>query len=289
MTEAALRFLQYGSLLPLAGILLDPVRLGPGGGRMPVDPRWLATVCLVVSTAAFVATVQGMTGQPLRSIDPEVVRFILVDTGSGNAFAMRSAALVVATTLLIARRRAAATPFAVLAVVTLAWTGHAANSEGIAGTAHRFVDAVHLLAAAAWLGGIAILLRMNAGATVAVLPLEERIAALRRFSATGTILVATVLLSGVYNLVAIVGPDRIAFLPSTTYGRLLGLKLLAFLSMLLLAAANRWHLTRMLDDAPDTHRAAFALRISLATELGLAVTILAAVAVLGTLDPTTAG
>ncbi|MGN5375700.1 copper homeostasis membrane protein CopD [Sphingomonas hankookensis] len=281
--EAALRFLQYGCLLPLAGILIDPVRRGRSDHGAGSGLTWLALSGLGVSIAGFGSTMQAMTGEPLSSIDGELARFVLIETGSGIAFLVRSTALVVTTMLLAAGRRRAATPLAMLAVASLAWSGHAATSDGAAGIVHRLVDVLHLAAVAGWLGAIAVLLRMNFPSASDRASIGDRVASLRRFSATGSLLVATVVLSGACNLVAVVGVDDMAMLPSSQYGRLLGLKLLAFLAMLIPAAVNRWRLTQML--ARDERRAAAALRLSLSMELALGMTILAVVAVLGTLDP----
>ena len=75
---------------------------------------------------------------------------------------------------------------------------------------------------------------------------------------------------------------------TTTYGILLAIKLVFFLAMLALAAANRYRLTPMLEAsiASDNHGPAIAaLKSSLVLESGCALLILALIACLGMLNP----
>lgn len=290
--EAALRLLQYCCLLPLTGMLLDPAHLAlryDARGSRPL--AWLCLASLLASGVAFGATAEAMTGEQLTEIGRDMAGFMLLETDAGLAFLVRSASLLVAMFLLLGGARNVARLFAALSVATLAWSGHAAAIDGAAGVAHRIIDALHLLAAAAWLGAIAILLRMSVAAVLEPQSIEKIVSALQRFSVAGTLLVGTVLLSGIYNLISIVGLRNLAALPLTPYGQLLGAKLLAFLAMLILAAANRWWLTRRLGENPlaDVKSTLIALRISLALELTLGCVVLALVALLGLLDPLAPG
>lgn len=290
--EAALRLLQYGCLLPLTGVLLDPARLASSGvARGSRMLAWLCLAGLLASAAAFGATVEAMSGERLTAVEAEVAGFVLFETDPGRAFVVRSASLVFAMALLLGGRRKLASLFAVLSVATLAWSGHAAVLDGPAGVAHRIVDVLHLLAAAAWLGALSVLLWMSMIAMDGPTAIAGTVSALRRFSVAGTFLVGTVLLSGIYNLVSMVGLGGLAALPSTVYGQLLGAKLLAFLGMLVLAAVNRWWITHRLDQGSgvDLKSAVPALRISLAVELALGCAVLALVAFLGMLDPLASG
>jgi putative copper resistance protein D len=177
---------------------------------------------------------------------------------------------------------------AALALATLAWTGHAAATEGAAGLVHRAADIVHLLAAGAWIGALAAL--------VALLFVpedrDEDIAtaeqALAAFAGAGSVIVALIVVSGTINSWMIVGVGGLATLPSTLYGQLLIAKLALFVAMLGHAAVNRWRLTPALERARAAGEAALAvraIRISVVSELAAAATILALVAWLGTLEP----
>jgi putative copper resistance protein D len=169
---------------------------------------------------------------------------------------------------------------------SLAWTGHAIGGQGIEGLLHPAADALHLIAAAAWIGGLvplALLLTM-AGADSATLA-AARTATLR-FSSLGIASVATLLVSGLINSWYLVG--SISAVTTTNYGRLLLLKLMLFLVMVGVAAANWSRLTpKLVQDAAATaaQQARRGLRRNAAIEALLGSAIIVIVAVLGTLPP----
>ena len=112
------------------------------------------------------------------------------------------------------------------------------------------------------------------------------------FSGVGTASVAVLVLSGLVNSWFMVGPDRLSGLFTTTYGLLLTGKLVIFALMLVLAAANRFHLTpdlgSALDDPEDLRVAVGRLKRSLVMETLLALALLGTVAIMGTLAPVSA-
>jgi putative copper resistance protein D len=115
--------------------------------------------------------------------------------------------------------------------------------------------------------------------------------ALEGFSGTGTVVVGLIVVTGLINSWLLVGVSGISSLPTSLYGQLLLTKIGLFIAMLALAAANRFRLTPALEKAMaqnDYAAAISALRTSLALEAGAAITILALVAWLGTLEPPTA-
>ena len=113
--------------------------------------------------------------------------------------------------------------------------------------------------------------------------------ALHGFSGVGTAVVAVLLATGAINGWFLVGLDHLNGLWTTAYGRLLSLKLVLFVVMLGLAAANRFHLTPALGrglGAQDSEGAALAhLRRSVILETALGFGVLALVAWFGTLAP----
>ena len=129
---------------------------------------------------------------------------------------------------------------ALLASVALA--GHAAAAEGRALIAQVSVDALHLLAAGIWLGGLAplaiLLRRCNRHAGSEALTIAG--AATHRFSALALGCVAAVIATGAYNAWTLVGGFPPLF--GTAYGRLLLLKLALLLPLLAVAAVNRLRL-----------------------------------------------
>ena len=180
--------------------------------------------------------------------------------------------------------------FAIVAIATLVWTGHAGATEGWTGTVNRLSDIIHMMAAAVWIGGIAafswILCRPSPALSGLHLSATHR--ALDRFSQVGTFAVGLIVATGIINCLAVVGFPHFTQLPLTTYGQLLIIKLLLFVAMLALAALNRWRLTPALSAAirdNNTEKAVKSLRRSLLGEGSAALAILALVAWLGTLDP----
>lgn len=292
----ALRFGVYLDLMLLFGLAAYP--LYAGRFALSLQTRalgWLAALGLVLSTASFGLTMAQMAGGSIGDLDRETLRFIILDTVPGTGFLARTAVLIAAAALAFARSRwltgwlvAAA---AASALATLAWTGHAAVTEGLSGTLHRLSDIVHLLAAGAWIGALAMLLR----ALVSPIRDDEAVADVRRalagFATAGSVLVALIVATGLVNGWMIVGPAGLTLLPGSLYGQLLIAKLLLFAAMLGLAAANRWWLTPRLavaqaaNEAPGAVRA---LKISIAFESGAAILVLVLVAWLGTLAPPSA-
>jgi putative copper resistance protein D len=299
VTDWAAIALRFGVLLDLmllfglAVYSLYATRPVPPG-RQPAALGWLAVLGLVLSTAGFTLMTAEMAGVTIADLDRETLRFIILDTVPGTAFLARTAALIAAAALVFAGSRWPTGWFvaaAAGALATLAWTGHAAVTEGLPGTLHRLSDIIHLLAAAAWTGALAILLK----ALVSPIRNDEAVTDVRRalagFAIAGSVLVALVIATGLLNGWMIVGVAGLTLLPETLYGQLLIAKLLLFAAMLALAAANRWQLTPRLaaaQAAGDTGLAVRALKISIALESGAAVLILVLVAWLGTLAPPSA-
>ena len=177
-----------------------------------------------------------------------------------------------------------------VALSTLAWTGHGAVNEGWIGWAHLSADILHLLAAGAWVGALAglVLLVMRPASRADAAHLRLTHSALHGFGAVGTVVVLTIVLSGLINSWLLVGPGNVAALGTGLYGRLLLAKLALFGAMLGFAALNRFRLTPAFEQAiasGDHDRAASALRRSLSAETACVIVILLIVAWLGTLSP----
>lgn len=159
----------------------------------------------------------------------------------------------------------------------LALVGHAGATPGPAGAFDIVFDAVHLLAAAAWLGGLPGLALLLASVRQ---PKALAARAAARFSALGIASVGALLLTGIinsWNLLS--GP---ADLITTAYGRLLALKIGLFALMLAIAAVNRFHLTPLLAGL----QARRALSRNSLAETGLGLGVLLLVGALGTMQPT---
>jgi copper resistance protein D len=170
----------------------------------------------------------------------------------------------------------------------IAWTGHAGSTTGEMGTLHLAADALHLCAAAIWIGGLAALVLVlgvtRRDLTYASMSLARRATA--RFSLMGIAVVAVVFATGAVNTWILVG--SLQALTISFYGQLLMLKTALFAIMLLFAAANRFWLTPRLvrpSASAAQHDVLRQLTRNSMIEIALALIIFVIVGILGTLHP----
>ena len=283
MTEGALIGARFALMIDLALLMGLPLfwwAMGMAGRKSLLVI--LALGGMALSALWLLASAATMTGTPISSPDWASAQILLTMTPIGPVLAVRSGALLLTLACLLLPQglRVALIPAAV-AAATLAWTGHAGATEDMAGTLHRAADVAHIWAAAGWIGALAVLLH----AVVTLRHDVQRVAAmLGGFALMGTLIVATLIISGAINLVTIVGLADAPALVGSRYGMLLGAKLALFALMLGLAAVNRWRLTPLLERG-EAQRAIAHLRLSLAIETSAAIAIIGLVAWLGTLDP----
>lgn len=280
----ALRFGTYGVLALIAGVpFFLWLSLGPSrGGALFKGMRGGYVTLLVIGASlslfAVVAATATMAGTPLLPVDWAMVSIILSATASAKAMLARAVILLLAIPLALTGRLHATALLGLGAAATLAWSGHAAGDEGMAGWLHFLADIAHILAAVLWIGGMACLLlslrRAEEGATLPML---------RAFAPIGSIAVTMLLITGIVNGVMILGSVTLPGLLSTIYGRLLAFKVTAFFTMLLLAANNRFRLTPAFE--AQTANAGARLNRAVMVEIGLAFLILLLVGWLGMIDP----
>jgi copper resistance protein D len=142
-----------------------------------------------------------------------------------------------------------AIPLAIGVLIGPAWTGHAGATPGAVGQFALASDALHLLAAGAWVGGLlplAMLLDCSLRGKQPSWP-ALRAEAVRRFSLLGMAGVGLLLASGLINSWYEVG--SIDNLIATSYGWLVIAKLGLFAAMVAIAAVNRFYLTPRLAGA----------------------------------------
>ena len=303
------RALHFAATLSVAGVVFFVVFIAePALRRTAAEPRiavalrarlaliaWISLVVALVSSVPWLIIVaESMSGQPLGALYGEgVLRTVLTQTDFGNDWLLRIALACVLGGLFVhvlsikgaSRPLQAATAILAAAYVCgLAWTGHAIGGQGVEGVLHPAADVLHLLAAAAWVGGLAPLVLLLTMARADAAPLA-RIATLR-FSGLGIASVAALAVSGLVNSWYLVG--SIEALTTTDYGRLLSIKLLVFAAMVAIAAINWSQLTpNLVQDADMTaaQRARRRLRRNAAIEAFLGTAIIGIVAMLGTLPP----
>jgi len=237
--------------------------------------------------------VAAMSGLPLiEAVHEGMVAVVLTQTQFGIVAGARAAiAALLAACLWCAgthdgARRGALAAAAVL-LASLAWTGHAAGTIGWRGVPHVLADALHLLAAGAWIGGLLPLWLLLASARRSHDDrwTEFAHAATRRFSLMGMASVAALVATGLFNAWILVG--SFPALLNTEYGRLLVAKLALFAIMLGLAVVNRLYLTPRLaqPSGPLQAQALGGLIRNSAVEIGFGLIIFAIVGALGTLHP----
>jgi putative copper resistance protein D len=256
---------------------------------------WTALAAALVSGAAWLVLLAAEIGDvtAAEAVSQGWPWLVLTDTTIGNARMIRFGLAALLAALLLAARGCANLPIIEIACVllaaafaaSLAWTGHAAGMEGVDGAVHLTSDALHLIAAGAWLGALWPLAVLLGAARRAGDPASAAIAydATRRFSILGIVSVAAILATGVVNTWEILGVE--AFSLGADYNRLLLLKIGLFLCMVAIAAVNRQRLTPRLSGDRGDSRAMRQLQWNSLAETGLGLLILAIVAVLGRMTP----
>jgi copper resistance protein D len=235
----------------------------------------------------------SMSGLPLReAVAPGVLSTVLNQTQFGLVSEIRMVLAIILAACLAFDRFAPANwlaPAAALGLTAaIAWTGHAASTPGAIGNLHLASDALHLSAAAGWIGGLVpltLLLAVASRHQAVAWALLARDAA-ERFSTLGMVSVATLVFTGIVNAWILVG--SLHALVSTEYGRLLMFKIAVFAVMLVFAAVNRFWLTPRLGVVPGSETQLWALRQltrNSSIEIALGFVIFAMVGMLGTLHP----
>lgn len=310
------RGIHFAATLTVAGFVFfvafigDPAfRRADAGATLPDIVRrrlawiaWIGLALTVVSGVAWLILVaQSMSDQPLANVFSEGVLWtVLSDTDFGRDWLARLLLACLIAGLLVPflsgkTERLGWITLAVVAVAaslagTIAWAGHAVGGPGLEGTIHLGADVLHLIAAAAWVGGLlplAVLLAAAsraAGSTATAATVAATATA--RFSTLGVVSVGTLLMTGSINTWYLAG--NIPALTETDYGHLLLLKIALFIAMVAIAAVNRLRLTPRLIGNGSAHAALEALRQlrrNVFVEIAAGIGILAIVAVLGVTPP----
>ncbi|HET6834706.1 MAG TPA: FixH family protein [Acidimicrobiales bacterium] len=305
VTYGVVRFAAFAGLVVLIGGAVFVAALWPAGADDPRARRilagawWVALGATVLSIPLQATYAAG--GSLADAFDPSVIADEL-GARTGRAWLIRVALLavvaVVGPRLLrrgTERRTETLLPAAVgggLALLaTITFTGHAVSGD-LVGLA-VVTDLVHLSAVSVWLGGLALLLGAVLWPAGGVADSRAEVIA-TRFSDVVSGAVMVIVASGVVQAWRQLGSWNA--LVDSSYGRLLLVKLGFFALMLAAAAASRsWVRQRArarmaslaLSPGPGATRVSSSaraplsvLRGSVATEVGLAVAVLAVTAAL---------
>jgi putative copper resistance protein D len=241
-----------GSLIFRAAVAGPVLRSGEAGAellqRQTLRVAWSGLAVSVASGVIWLLLqAASMSGLPLgEAMAPGVLSTVLNETRFGLVFEIRLALAVVLAGCLaydrLARSRWLGLVSAIGWIAGIAWTGHGGSTNGPLGIVHLAADLLHLVATAAWLGGLfslVLLLGAARGTDDASISLAAEVT--KRFSTLGIASVGTLFLTGIVNAWFLVG--SLDALLVTGYGRLLTLKIGLFAVMVAFAAINRFWLT----------------------------------------------
>jgi putative copper resistance protein D len=270
MLEAGLvcsRFIHFACAIILFGGAFFGLYSSLSGDRSERLARPLSAVlraaalyALLSGVALFLFTVGNMSGALAGAFDREALWLVLWDTSFGRIWATRVVLMLLIAAMVWLRGASilshrSITLLAVLAAVfvaSLAGIGHTQVHEGVPKIFHVTADAVHLLAAGAWLGGLLPLSMVVVSSRMKQASNEETVIVLSRFSGMAYLAVAALVASGAINSWFLIG--SLSALIGTRYGKLLLLKLALVGIMLCLAASNRFWLVPALAKSPTVSR-----------------------------------
>jgi len=292
---ALVRGLHFAATLLTCGTVVFLVLVAePAGGKLQGDfaafrhqlnvLTWLALGVAALSGAAWlVLLASDILGASLADVCLHGGAWpVLFDTRFGLVWCVRLALAMLLGILIL---RPATPGFQMVTAVALtvlpALVGHAGATPGTGGGVHLVSDMVHLLAAAAWLGGLPAFVwsLWRARRTPNPAWLDFAIRSTRRFSVVGILSVGALLASGLVNSWYLLASPR--DLVATDYGRLVALKIALFAAMVAIATVNRFYLTPRLPAVPALRT----LQRNSVAEICLGLCVLLFVGMLGTLPP----
>lgn len=243
----ACQWLHFASAMLLFGAssMRGIFRRNGYGWSTPLDARLFrllspaALIALLTAIAWLLLETASMGAAWGFAVNPGTVRAVLTDTDFGHLWLGRL--LLVAVVCLVAslKRRSSSALVLLSAVLlaSLALTGHAVMDTGWLRLAHPLNQAVHLLAAGFWLGGLVPLGLFLTEAASWRMEQSGVDGALHRFSDFAMIAVLLVLGSGVFNAWLLVGNP--SALLATGYGKVLLVKIAFVGAMVALALFSR--------------------------------------------------
>ena len=282
-----LRYGSYLAIMAVVGILLTSAYVWSGAGTHPLLQRVLSGSLIAIAVLGFLqllviaSDVSGAAPwASFGSIDAAMT------TDAGMAFVIRIVLALVLWIVLFQYRAIhpdvywTAVSFPALGLLaTWAFAGHARSMRWP--TVGVLTDVAHHAAAAAWIGGLAIVGWIVIPSTnPAVL-----VPAVRRFSRAAAISVTVLVVTGLAQTVRLVGGP--ADLLAADHGRYLALKLVFLAAMLGVANANRRRVDRSLDDTANLARQVGPLRKAVVTEFAIGLVIIAITAAMVVSPPAT--
>jgi copper resistance protein D len=253
----------------------------PGAGSLRNLFATAASLALISGIVWFCLIAGQMSGAWQGSFDPAILELAATATRFGHIFLARLIGMIGLSAVCILRRGAKPLIVAILSgllLASLAPISHAAATGGEIAVLGATNDAVHLLAAGFWLGGLVVLAllicRCSTDATALIGPL-------RIFSIWGAAVVALLVSSGVINAFSILPLSAMSL--HNSYFDLLLVKVGLAAVMVGLASLNRWRFAPALPSGGDQQVRHLARSVGL--EIALGFLVVAIVGYLGTMAP----
>jgi putative copper resistance protein D len=286
----ASRLVHFAAAALLFGAPLFRLAIAPGQTATGRGWESAASVAALLSGLGWFAGVAAtMAGGFQDAVAPDILGAVAFDTRFGHLWIARLVVLMAIFALQLGgptrRCDAALAILTAIFAASLVGVGHGMTGAGhgpAVARIHMAADMVHLLCAAAWIGGLFCLGHLLHAVVAGRATADAARLALRRFSTLGYWAVALVLITGCIN--ALVMVPRPGSLVSSDYGRVLLLKLAVVVVIVSVAIVNRVTLTPPIMAAADSTGVRSLWR-SVLVEQGVAVLVLAAVAWLGTIHP----
>ncbi len=291
VVAAGVVFFQFLIAGPAFAAAHDALR--PAAERMRQRFAWLIWMSLVVAVLSGAIWLGLLTADIYELPAGEVWRnggvwTVACETRFGQVLLGRlGLAAALASIMLVTRTAPSCRRWGVVAIILAggfliapAWTGHAGAATGRGGEFNLGADALHLLAAGAWVGGLAPLAMLLGAARRAQADwATATIAAVHGFSRLGIACVGSLVVSALVNAWYDVG--TLDALVATDYGRLVVLKLGLFAAMVALASINRFRLTPRLATVGALRQ----LQCNSIAEAALGFAAIAVVGFLGAMAP----
>ena len=243
--------------------------------------RVAAVVAALSGLAWIAALITNMAGGFADAATPDTLNAFFFETQFGSVVIVRLILLALAVLVIALPRGIRLGAWFVVGaglLIDQAWLGHAANGgASLYGALMIAVYSIHVLAGAAWVGGLPVLLFALFARRCAA----DNVAILSRYSILAASAVTLILLSGLANALFRVH-GHIAQLVATGYGEILLVKLILVALMLGLAGYNRFI---ALPGLGATKEMPSRLVLSIGVELTLGLLVIGVAALLGITPP----